>query len=286
MSDASHTTSYPHPSGDSREVTIAARPGVPPRPRRSGWRRLLGPGAVLLVLLARLEWILIALGKVKFLGAALSILVSIGAYMLIWGWSFAVGFVALIFVHEIGHVIQLRREGIPASAPYFIPFVGAVVMMKRMPPDAAAEARVGLAGPILGSVGCLVPLGLWMATGADLFQALTFVGLFINLFNLIPILPLDGGRAMAALSPWAWLGGLVLLAGLMVFWFNWILIIILLMGGFEVFNRFQDWRRAKPESLRFHQVSRRDRILIGATYLVLVVVLAVGAYLTYLPRAI
>ena len=86
-------------------------------------------------------------------------LVSIAAYALIWGWSFAVGFVALLFVHEIGHVIQLRREGIQASAPMFIPFLGAVVTAKSMGDDAAAEARVGLAGPVLGTIGTLVPLG-------------------------------------------------------------------------------------------------------------------------------
>ena len=80
-------------------------------------------------------------------------LVSIAAYALIWGWKFAVGFVLLLLVHEMGHVIQLRREGIKASAPMFIPFLGAVVAMKEMPKDAAAEARVGLAGPVLGSLG-------------------------------------------------------------------------------------------------------------------------------------
>ncbi len=111
-------------------------------------------------------------------------LVSIGAYALIWGWQFAVGIVLLLFVHEMGHVIQLRREGVPASAPLFIPFVGAVVGMKRLPDDAAAEARVGLAGPILGSIGCLIPLGLYAATGNHFFQALAFTGFFLNLFNL------------------------------------------------------------------------------------------------------
>ena len=86
-------------------------------------------------------------------------LVSIAAYALIWGWQFAVGFVLLLLVHEMGHVIQLRREGIEASAPMFIPFLGAVVAAKSLGDDAAAEARVGLAGPILGTIGTLVPLG-------------------------------------------------------------------------------------------------------------------------------
>src|SRR5205823_8899095 len=129
------------------------------------------------------------------------------AYSLIWGWQFAIGFVLLLLVHEMGHVIQLRREGVPASAPLFIPFLGAVVGMKQAPKDAATEARVGLAGPVLGSLGCLVPLALYGVTGNNLFRALAFIGFFLNLFNLLPIVPLDGGRAMAAISPFVWIIG-------------------------------------------------------------------------------
>ena len=87
-------------------------------------------------------------------------LVSIAAYSFLWGWKFAAGFVLLLLVHEMGHVIQLRREGIEASAPMFIPFLGAAVMAKSLGEDATAEARVGLAGPILGTLGCLALLPL------------------------------------------------------------------------------------------------------------------------------
>src|SRR4051794_11433118 len=119
---------------------------------------IAGALALIVSLGSKLKAVLLLLPKLKLLTTSGSMLVSIAAYALIWGWQFAVGFVLLIFVHEMGHVIQLRREGVPASAPMFIPFLGAVVGMKRLPDDAAAEARVGLAGPILGSVGCLVPL--------------------------------------------------------------------------------------------------------------------------------
>lgn len=254
--------------------------------RTRNWRRWIGPLALVVLLLTKIKWVVAVLTKVKFLGAGLSALVSIGAYTLIWGWQFAVGFVALLFVHELGHVIQLRREGIPASAPYFIPFLGALVAMKRMPDDAAAEARVGLAGPVLGTLGILAPLALWGITGDELFQALTFVGCVINLFNLIPVLPLDGGRAMAALSPWVWIGGLVLLGVLMVVWLSPILLLVLLLGGFEGWNRFRAWRRRDPEAMRFHRVSPRDRALILATYLALAVVLGVGSWASYLPKEI
>ncbi len=254
--------------------------------RTRDWRRWAGPLALLVVLATKLKWLFLALTKVKFVGAGLSALVSVGAYALIWGWSFAAGFVVLLFVHEMGHVLQLRREGIPASAPFFIPFVGALVAMKRMPDDAAAEARVGLAGPVLGSLGVLVPLSLWGITGDEFFQALTFVGFVLNLFNLLPVLPLDGGRAMAALSPWVWVAGLAGLAALMFLWFSPILILVLILGGSEVWGRIRAWRAKDPSALRFHTVSRRHRALILGTYLALVAGLSLGAWASYLPKTI
>jgi Zn-dependent protease len=265
--------------------------GLEPRDLESeghtrNWRRWLGPLALVAVLATKLKWLALAATKIKFVGAGLSALVSIGAYTLIWGWRFALGFVALLFVHEMGHVIQLRREGIPASAPFFIPFLGAIVAMKRLPDDAAAEARVGLAGPVLGSLGVLVPLALWGLTGNELFQALAFVGFFLNLFNLLPVLPLDGGRAMAALSPWVWVLGLAGLAVLMVVWFSPILLLVLLLGGWEVVGRLKAWRAKDPATLRFHTVSPRNRGLILATYLILIASLSLGAYATYLPKTI
>src|SRR5918997_2758503 len=199
------------------------------------WRRAGGAVAAAALLIfkfgAKLKALLLLLPKLKLFTTSASMLVSIGAYTLIWGWRFALGFVVLLLVHEYGHVLQLRREGIPASAPLFIPFLGAVVGMKRLPDDAAAEARVGLAGPVLGAAACLVPLGIWLAGGDEFWQALAFTGFFLNLFNLLPVLPLDGGRAMAALSPWVWGIGY---AGLVVLTFvfpNPVMILILLLGG-------------------------------------------------------
>src|SRR5689334_22440891 len=167
-------------------------------------------------------------------------LVSIAAYSLIWGWKFAAGFVVLLLVHEMGHVIQLRREGVPATAPLFVPFMGAVVGMKKLPDDAAAEARTGLAGPVLGSVGALVALAIYGLTGNELFRALAFFGFFLNLFNLLPVLPLDGGRAMAALTPWMWILGYTALIALTLAFPNPIMLLILLIGGFELVRRWKE----------------------------------------------
>ncbi|MGZ5314608.1 MAG: site-2 protease family protein [Solirubrobacterales bacterium] len=241
-------------------------------------------GLVLVKLGAKLKVVLLALPKLKLFTTSASMLVSIVAYQLIFGWAFAVGFVLLLLLHELGHVIQLRREGVEASAPMFIPFLGAVISAKSLGDDAAAEARVGLAGPILGSIATLVPLGIWLATGEDLWRALAYIGFFLNLFNLVPVLPLDGGRAMAALSPWVWLVGFAGLLALTFFFPNPILLLVIVFGGIESWRR---WRARKtPESRAFHDIPRRTRVAVAITYLALVAALAVGVAETYFERSL
>jgi Zn-dependent protease len=263
-------------------------PSYAPEPadKRPIWRRagglILAGGLIALKFGAKLKGLLLLLPKLKILTTSASMLVSIGAYTLIWGWRFAVGFVVLLFVHEMGHVFQLRREGIKASAPMFIPFIGALVAMKELPKDAAAEARVGLAGPILGSLGALVPLGIYALTGNELFQALAFVGFFLNLFNLLPVLPLDGGRAMAALSPAMWLVGYGLLIAVTFVVPNPIMILILLLGGFETYRRWK--ARKSPEAQEYHRVPRLTRFKVAGVYVGLAVLLAVGMDATFLER--
>ncbi|HEX4733229.1 MAG TPA: site-2 protease family protein [Thermoleophilaceae bacterium] len=244
--------------------------------------RIGGLLAALAVLLGKFKGVLLLLPKLKILSTSGTMLVSVAAYALIWGWKFAFGFVVLLFVHEMGHVLQLRREGIKASAPLFIPFMGAFVGMKQMPKNAAAEARVGLAGPVLGAVGCLVPLALFEATGNEFWKALAFTGFFLNLFNLLPVLPLDGGRAMAALSPWMWFVGFGLLIAATFLFPSPIMVLILLFGGMETLRR---WRARKtPQSEAYHQVSRGQRAAVAVVYLGLAVALAVGMHATHLVR--
>ena len=250
------------------------------------WRKLLAPlGALALLLLkfgAKLKALIFLLPKIKVFTTSASMLVSVAAYSLIWGWRFAAGFVALIFVHEMGHVLQLRREGIKASAPMFIPFMGAVIWAKSLGEDAAAEARVGLAGPVIGSLGAAALIPVANATGNDLFTALAFTGFFLNLFNLLPVLPLDGGRAMAALTPWMWLVGFAALVGLTIAFPNPIILIIALLGGLETWHR---WRtRNSPESRRYYEVSTRDRILVALVYVALIGLLAFGMTETHIER--
>jgi Zn-dependent protease len=239
-------------------------------------------GLILAKLGGKAKLILVALPKLKIFSTSASMLVSIAAYQLIFGWKFAVGLVLLLLLHELGHVIQLRREGVEASAPMFIPFLGAVISAKSLGGNAAAEARVGLAGPILGSIATLVPLGIWLATGSDLWRALAYIGFFLNLFNLLPVLPLDGGRAMAALSPYVWALGFVGLIALTFFFPNPILLLVLLFGGLESWRRWK--QRKTPEGRAYNRVPPRTRALVAFVYLSLAALLAVGVAETYFER--
>src|SRR4051795_4425038 len=260
---------------DSRaEAPAYYPPAYTPEPaqRPPFWKRAGGALAAIAAVIAKFaakgKALLLLLPKVKLFTTSASMLVSIGAYALIWGWKFGVGFVLLLLVHEMGHVLQLRREGIRASAPMFIPFMGALVAMKELPKNAAAEARVGLAGPVLGSLGALIPLGLYAATGDELFKALAFVAFFLNLFNLLPVLPLAGGRAMAALSPWMWLVGYGLLIAATIAFPNPIMLLILLLGGFETYRRWKE--RRSPASREFHRVKPTTRAIVAGVYVGLV----------------
>jgi Zn-dependent protease len=247
---------------------------------------LLAAGALIVKFAAKLKVLLVALPKLKLLTTSGSMLVSVAAYSLIWGWRFAVGFVLLLLVHEMGHVIQLRREGVPASAPLFIPFLGAVVGMKRLPDNALAEARVGLAGPVLGSLaaGALIPV--YLGTGEPFWQALAFTGLLLNLFNLAPVLPLDGGRAMAAMAPWMWFVGFAAMIGVAVVFPNPIILLILLLGGFETWRRWKQRRAGSEEQQAYYRVPPAARLAVAAVYIGLIVALAVGLDATHLTRTL
>ena len=249
-------------------------------------RRLFPIGAAILAFLAKIKTILLLLPKAKLLVTAGTMLVSIVAYTTIWGASFAAGFVVLLLVHEMGHVIALRREGIKASPPMFIPFLGAVISARSLGDNAAAEARVGLAGPILGTIGAAACLVVWHVTGHDYWRALAFTGFFLNLFNLLPVVPLDGGRAMAAMAPWMWGLGFLGMIALAILFPNPIILIIVVLAGYETYRRWQLRRSGSLEQLMYYQVRPRDRWLVAAVYLGLVALLVIGMDATHLTRTL
>lgn len=275
----------PRPTGLER---AAEEPGSPFEPRKPPLlKRTIGPAiAAIVAFLAKFKAILLLLPKIKLLSTSGTMLVSIAAYTLIWGFPFAVGFVVLLLVHELGHVIALRREGIKASWPMFIPFMGAVITARSLGENALAEARVGLAGPILGSIGSAACILVWHATGNDIWRALAFTGFFLNLFNLLPIVPLDGGRAMAAMAPWMWFAGF---AGLIVLAFvfpNPIILVIIVIGGLETRRRWQQRRHGGEEQQAYYRVKPLDRALVAAVYLSLIALLVVGMDATHLQRTL
>jgi Zn-dependent protease len=217
--------------------------------------------------------------KFKFV---FSFLISAAFYAWAWGWQFGVGLVTLLLVHEMGHVIELRREGIKASAPMFIPFFGAMVAMREMPQNAWAEAKVGLAGPVLGSAGAFAVLVWAEAVDSNLLRGLAYVGFLLNLFNLAPVVPLDGGRAMAALHPAFWFLGLFLVALFFFAYHNIFALLVLVLGSVELYRRWN--HRRDPAFSAYHAVPWRQRLAVAAVYLGLVAVLVIGMHAAWVPR--
>jgi Zn-dependent protease len=255
------------------------------------WYKRAGGGVVALGLViakfaAKIKVVLLLLPKLKILTTSGSMLISVAAYSLIWGWKFALGFVVLLFVHEMGHVIQLRREGIAASAPVFIPFLGAAVWAKSLGGNALAEARVGLAGPVLGSIGAAACIPLADATGNDFWRALAFTGFFLNLFNLLPVVPLDGGRAMAAMSPWMWALGLFGVVVLALTYPNPVILLILLLAVMETWRRWRGLKSGDETVRAYYQVRPAHRALVAAVYLGLIALLVVGMDATHVARTL
>jgi Zn-dependent protease len=261
----------------------AAPPPSPPPPEPRIKRRL-GPigvaGLLILKFAAKLKALLLLAPKLKVLSTAGSMLLSVAAYALIWGWRFAVGFVALLFVHEMGHYAQMRREGVKPSWMLFIPFLGAAVGARSLGGSAAAEARIGLAGPIVGTLGSAAVLAVAHAADSDLLRALAFTGFFLNLFNLIPLVPFDGGRAMAAMAPWMWFLGFAAMLAFFIAFPNPILILFLLLGGMET------WRRWKGRGDgAYYTVSPGARLLVGLAYVALIAACAIGMHASFIDQS-
>jgi Zn-dependent protease len=182
------------------ELSLArdASPATPkPGPSPRG---VAGLGALAVVLLSKGKWLLAALLKVG--PSLLSMLACFGVYWVAWGWKFAAGLLASIYVHELGHIAMLRWYGIGSTLPMFIPGVGAFVRPRRYPESAVEIARVGLAGPVFGLAAAAVAYAAFVASGAGAFAAIAKLGGFINLFNLLPMPPLDGGHGVRSLASW------------------------------------------------------------------------------------
>jgi Zn-dependent protease len=252
----------------------------PIQPRGTDWRALLrklwAPIAGIGAFLAKFGVVLL---KFKFL---FSMFVSAAFYVWLGGWWFGIGLVVLLFVHEMGHVLEAKHQGLPVSAPLFIPFMGALITMKQMPHNAWREAKLAIAGPLLGSAGALALYVAGVAYDSRPLKAIAFLGFFLNLFNLLPVVPLDGGRITAALHPALWLVGFLGLVGLVIWRPNPILIIILIFSASELWRR---WKlRNHPEMQEYYRVKPHQRVIIGALYFGLAILLVLGMHATHVPR--
>jgi len=221
---------------------------------------------------------LLAAGKLgKFLFSGGTMLLSVFAYALVFGLWYAVGFVALIFVHELGHYLAARQRGLDVGLPTFIPFVGAWIQLKDLPHDVETEAWVGLAGPLLGSVGALACYYAFRATGEPLLLALSYAGFFINLFNLIPVSPFDGGRITAIISPRVWLLGAPLMVGLFFWRPSPLLILMAILAAPQLWRAWK-FDPAAPENAAYYSVEPAKRLEYALYYLALAIFLAVMSY--------
>ena len=232
------------------------------------WAKVKG----LLFLLLNFKWIAIA-GKLLLSGG--SLIVSIWAWSLLFGWPFATGFVLLILVHEMGHVIAMYWRGIKASVPIFIPFFGAFVAMREMPPNARVEAEVAIAGPLLGTAGAAVCYIVGAQGGGKIWFALASAAFFINLFNMLPVIPLDGGRVVGALSPKLWVAGLVAIVAMTIIWHGAGLLFIVLIVALSwrrILSAFHPDQATDP----YYEVPSGERLAIGLAYFGLAGLQAIG----------
>ncbi|HEU6444771.1 MAG TPA: site-2 protease family protein [Gaiellaceae bacterium] len=253
-------------------------------PRFRILRKLATPFIALGLLLWKAKFVFVAIFKFKIFTTSASMLVSVGAYALFWGWKFAVGLVLLLFVHELGHYLEARRQGLNVSAPMFIPFLGAAILLRENPQNAWREALVAFGGPIVGTLGAAVVWFVGEQQNSEFLLALAFTGFFLNLFNLLPVVPLDGGRIAAAIHPAIWLVGFVALVGLLFLAPNPLLIIIVVIVGFELYRRWQE--RGTPQAHAYYEIKPWQRVASAVGYFALAALLVLGMDASYVERDI
>ena len=241
---------------------------VSPQPRQTnrstaGW--LTGAGAALI---AFLKYGGLLLLKIPALATVFSAAISLGLYSLAFGPWTAVGLVAMLFVHEMGHVVEIRRQGMHATAPIFVPFLGAAIFQRSHPTTAVKQAQIGIAGPIGGTIGATVAFLLYLSTGQQVLLLTALIGFGLNLFNMIPVWQLDGSWILAPVSKWVYVGGYVL-AVLAILWLHsFFLIIIAVLGLSSLVQRFR-----QADSPYYASVPSRARWALGSAWLGLVLYL-------------
>ena len=210
----------------------------------------------------------------KLLFSAGSMIISVAIYAMIFGWWYAVGFVCLLLIHEMGHYIAARQRGLNVGLPTFIPFVGAWIELKELPHDAETEAYIGLGGPLAGTVAAVLCYFLARNYNSNLLLAVAYSGFFLNLFNMIPMSPFDGGRITAVLTPRIWFAGVPVLLALFYYRPSPILILVGILAAPQLWRAWKYDANA-PENVAYYGISPQTRITYSAYYLLLLGFLAV-----------
>jgi Zn-dependent protease len=247
-------------------------PGPPPQ-KKSVFQNIGAWGAAIVVGLVKFKFLIF--GALK---TGLSMLFMIWVYAMMFGWKFAAGFVFLIFVHEMGHVVAAKWLGMPVSAPLFIPFIGASIIMKQSPRDAWTEALMAYGGPFAGCVGSWICWYLAIQFEQPWVMAVAASSFLINLFNMIPVPPLDGGRICAAVSPWFWIIGLVLLGLSVIYFHAWNSIVIIILVLIVAFPRMKQtlFGQSTPEMAAYYNTHISNRLSMALMYLGLIAALLLG----------
>ena len=242
----------------------------------SGNRGLLsGIGAALLAAWGFLKWGLLIAFKIPAFATLITLAVSFGGYAIFYGPWFAAALLAMIFIHEMGHVVEIRRQGMKASAPIFIPFMGAAIFQRSHPTDALKQAQIGIAGPIAGTIGATAAFALYGATHSPILLLAALIGFYINLFNLIPVWQLDGAWILAPVSKWFQVAGYALIGVGALFFHTLVsplIIIIALLGVPTLIQRFRE-----ANNPYYTSVPTAARWAMGFAWLVLVIYLGVAS---------
>jgi Zn-dependent protease len=240
-----------------------------------GSRRGLGGylGGILAAVWAFVKFGGLLIFKIPAAGTLISLLVSFGGYAIFYGPWFAVALLTMIFVHEMGHVVEIRRQGMQATAPIFIPFLGAAIFQRSHPTNALKQAQIGIAGPLAGTIGATVAFVLYLSTHNDLFLLAALLGFLINLFNMIPVWQLDGAWVLAPVSPWFMVSGfaMIVAAALFLHFVSILLVIVAVLGISTVMQRFRD-----AKNPYYTSVPVRARWALGLAWLALVIYLGVA----------
>jgi Zn-dependent protease len=276
-------TAIPHATQPIQPTYVPMQGQAVGQQRRTSWGKKAGGGGAIAATVAKFWIAFKSLAILLKFKTALSVVISIGVYTLFWGWKFAVGFVIILFIHEMGHVVVLRAQGIKATAPMFIPLMGAFISYKTPPRSVAQEAAGALAGPFAGLLASGAALVAADALDSQLLRAIAYTGFFLNLFNLLPALPLDGGRVAGALHPAVWFAGMAGVVAYLIWRPTPILFLVLLIGGFEALKRWRAFRSGRANV--YYALSTTIRLRIASAYVVVAGLCVAGMVYSFIPAS-